>query len=88
MQMLKRLSRFRPIICDAALWDAGMRRAGPGKGIHRQMIMTYQNTSKNIPASPHFSVLSLTLPVAMGYIPLGTVFGFLFVQAGAILDEL
>ena len=30
-----------------------------------------------------FSVLSLTTPVAMGYIPLGTVFGFLFVQAGA-----
>lgn len=26
--------------------------------------------------------LSLTAPVAMGYIPLGTVFGFLFVQAG------
>ena len=32
---------------------------------------------------PQFSVLSLTAPVAMGYIPLGTVFGFLFVQAGA-----
>lgn len=31
----------------------------------------------------HLSVLSLTAPVAMGYIPLGTVFGFLFVQAGA-----
>ena len=30
-----------------------------------------------------FSVLSLTAPVAMGYIPLGAVFGFLFVQAGA-----
>lgn len=29
------------------------------------------------------SVLALTAPVAMGYIPLGTVFGFLFVQAGA-----
>lgn len=26
---------------------------------------------------------ALTLPVAMGYIPLGAVFGFLFVQAGA-----
>ena len=26
--------------------------------------------------------LALTAPVAMGYIPLGTVFGFLFVQAG------
>ena len=28
------------------------------------------------------SALALTMPVAMGYIPLGTVFGFLFVQAG------
>ena len=32
------------------------------------------------PASP--SLLALTAPVAMGYIPLGTVFGFLLVQAG------
>ena len=31
---------------------------------------------------PALSVLTLTSPVAMGYIPLGTVFGFLFVQAG------
>lgn len=29
------------------------------------------------------SLLTLSLPVAMGYVPLGTVFGFLFVQAGA-----
>ena len=29
------------------------------------------------------SLLALTMPVAMGYIPLGMVFGFLFVQAGA-----
>ncbi|CAM5787441.1 AzlC family ABC transporter permease [Castellaniella caeni] len=29
-----------------------------------------------------FSIPSLTAPVAMGYIPLGAVFGFLFVQAG------
>lgn len=28
------------------------------------------------------SLLSLTAPVAMGYVPLGIVFGFLFVQAG------
>ena len=28
-------------------------------------------------------LLSLTAPVAMGYVPLGAVFGFLFVQAGA-----
>lgn len=32
--------------------------------------------------TPRLSVLALTTPVAMGYIPLGTVFGFLFVQAG------
>ena len=33
---------------------------------------------------PHASsVLSLSIPVAMGYVPLGMVFGFLFVQAGA-----
>ncbi|MCM2341315.1 AzlC family ABC transporter permease [Rhodoferax sp.] len=35
------------------------------------------------PPSPHISVLSLSVPVAMGYVPLGMVFGFLFVQAGA-----
>jgi len=29
------------------------------------------------------SVLTLSIPVAMGYVPLGMVFGFLFVQAGA-----
>lgn len=28
------------------------------------------------------SILSMSLPVAMGYVPLGMVFGFLFVQAG------
>jgi len=33
-------------------------------------------------APPRMSLLSLTMPVAMGYIPLGIVFGFLFVQAG------
>lgn len=32
--------------------------------------------------SSSLSVLALTAPVAMGYIPLGIVFGFLFVQAG------
>ena len=32
---------------------------------------------------PHRSSLALTAPVAFGYVPLGTVFGFLFVQAGA-----
>ena len=34
-------------------------------------------------APTHLPVLALTTPVAMGYIPLGMVFGFLFVQAGA-----
>ena len=34
-------------------------------------------------AASGFSALALTAPVAMGYIPLGMVFGFLFVQAGA-----
>ena len=33
--------------------------------------------------APSSSVLSLSVPVAMGYVPLGMVFGFLFVQAGA-----
>src|SRR5690606_14462920 len=33
--------------------------------------------------SAPLSLFSLTAPVAMGYIPLGMVFGFLFVQAGA-----
>lgn len=37
-----------------------------------------------MPGSPRttISIPSLTIPVAMGYIPLGAVFGFLFVQAG------
>ncbi len=34
------------------------------------------------PSLPRLSVLTLTAPVAMGYSPLGAVFGFLFVQAG------
>lgn len=34
-------------------------------------------------AGKGLSALSLTVPVAMGYVPLGAVFGFLFVQAGA-----
>jgi 4-azaleucine resistance transporter AzlC len=33
--------------------------------------------------TPAASVLALSIPVAMGYVPLGMVFGFLFVQAGA-----
>ena len=34
-------------------------------------------------ASSRISVLSLSVPVAMGYVPLGMVFGFLFVLSGA-----
>lgn len=36
----------------------------------------------NLTATPRLSPLALTAPVATGYIPLGIVFGFLFVQAG------
>lgn len=43
------------------------------------------NPHSPLPPAPlqhSLSALALTAPVAMGYIPLGTVFGFLFVQAG------
>lgn len=33
--------------------------------------------------TPWLAHLSLSIPVAMGYVPLGAVFGFLFMQAGA-----
>lgn len=36
----------------------------------------------NHPAPRTLSLTSLTLPVAVGYVPLGAVFGLLFVQAG------
>jgi Predicted branched-chain amino acid permease (azaleucine resistance) len=39
--------------------------------------------SSQFTRSSTLSLMSLTAPVAMGYIPLGMVFGFLFVQAGA-----
>ncbi|NDP48740.1 MAG: AzlC family ABC transporter permease, partial [Sulfuriferula multivorans] len=45
--------------------------------------MTSQSPPGQDPAGNHLSVLTLSAPVAMGYIPLGMVFGFLFVQAGA-----
>lgn len=35
------------------------------------------------PSEPARQLLQLSLPVAMGYVPLGMVFGFLLVQAGA-----
>jgi 4-azaleucine resistance transporter AzlC len=45
--------------------------------------MTDKTIPAHAPCASNLSVLSLTAPVAMGYIPLGMVFGFLFVQAGA-----
>jgi 4-azaleucine resistance transporter AzlC len=45
--------------------------------------MTAQTSLLENPGTTRLSVLALTMPVAMGYIPLGIVFGFLFVQAGA-----
>ena len=45
--------------------------------------MPHSNPPTLAPDRHQLSVLSLTTPVAMGYIPLGMVFGFLFVQAGA-----
>ena len=44
--------------------------------------MTHRSNLPPIRPVPPPSVLALTAPVAMGYIPLGAVFGFLFVQAG------
>lgn len=44
--------------------------------------MSSQQQLSAAPAAS-LSIFSLTAPVAMGYIPLGMVFGFLFVQAGA-----
>jgi 4-azaleucine resistance transporter AzlC len=44
--------------------------------------MNDQNLPAHAPGLPGLSVLSLSAPVAMGYIPLGMVFGFLCVQAG------
>lgn len=45
--------------------------------------MSRHTHSESHAASHPLAVLRLTAPVAMGYVPLGTVFGFLFVQAGA-----
>ena len=45
--------------------------------------MTEKATVPPPPTDSRLSILALTTPIAMGYIPLGTVFGFLFVQAGA-----
>lgn len=45
--------------------------------------MTRHSPREPVAQAGQLSTLALTTPVAMGYIPLGTVFGFLFVQAGA-----
>ena len=45
--------------------------------------MPTASAKKHGPQPTRISVLSLSIPVAMGYVPLGMVFGFLFVQAGA-----
>ncbi len=45
--------------------------------------MTPNPSSAVEPRAVPLSLLALTAPVAMGYIPLGIVFGFLFVQSGA-----
>ncbi len=45
--------------------------------------MTAQLEMQAHPAAPALSTWSLSVPVAMGYVPLGAVFGFLLVQAGA-----
>lgn len=53
-------------------------------GCPRQfLVMTSSSPPAQDPARNRLSVLSLSAPIAMGYIPLGIVFGFLFVQAGA-----
>jgi len=46
-------------------------------------FMSTASDKTHSPQPPRISVLSLSIPVAMGYVPLGMVFGFLFVQAGA-----
>ena len=45
-------------------------------------LVPRQSPPAAVPKPAPLSVLTLTAPVAMGYIPLGTVFGFLVVQAG------
>lgn len=50
---------------------------------NRSSFMPTASAKKHGPQPTRISVLSLSIPVAMGYVPLGVVFGFLFVQAGA-----
>jgi len=54
------------------------RSAGPPRPAMHAFALNTQ-----LSPTPHISVFSLSVPVAMGYVPLGMVFGFLFVQAGA-----
>ncbi|MCD8517063.1 MAG: AzlC family ABC transporter permease [Burkholderiaceae bacterium] len=52
-----------------------------GRG-HFQAILGYDRGWVFWEVDVRVSTLSMSLPVAMGYVPLGMVFGFLFVQAG------
>jgi len=56
-----------------------------GKSRMRKQITCIEQaaTMEAEPAEKAMTTLALSIPVAMGYIPLGMVFGFLFVQAGA-----
>lgn len=54
--------------------------AASGAPAHGRTDATYAGEADPAEAAP--GLLALTWPVAMGYVPLGMVFGFLFVQAG------
>jgi len=75
--------RGQEVACPLRYNNAPPRYANVLKSVlpHRSMPTSNSPTSDSQPT--HLPVLSLTAPVAMGYIPLGMVFGFLFVQAGA-----
>ena len=60
---------------------AGETTAGSLFSASIPSVMPSSQHSSGAPAA-QLSLFSLTTPVAMGYIPLGMVFGFLFVQAG------
>jgi len=57
--------------------------AGSATHLNCSALMPTASVPSHGPRPPRISVLSLSIPVAMGYVPLGMVFGFLFVQAGA-----
>lgn len=57
--------------------------SGLATPLNGSCFMPTASDNTQAPPQPPISVLSLSVPVAMGYVPLGMVFGFLFVQAGA-----